>query len=77
MITIDPSLILSSVIAGVVTYMFKKIFYLNHKVTEVSTKVNDLKKDVDSFKQDFQYLTERIDKIYELLIQMSNNIKKR
>ena len=77
MITIDPSLILSSVIAGSVAFIFKKIFYLNHKVTEVSTKVNDLKKDVDSFRQDFQYLTERIDKIYELLIQMSNNIKKR
>ncbi len=77
MVYIDPSLILSSIIAGVVTFMFKKLFYLNHKISEISAKVNDLKKDVDSYKQDLKYLTERIDKIYELLIQMSNNIKKR
>jgi peptidoglycan hydrolase CwlO-like protein len=77
MITIDPSLILSSIITGSVVFIFRKIFYLNHKVSEVSTKVNDLKKDVDSFRQNLQYLTERIDKIYELLIQMSNNIKKK
>lgn len=77
MISIDPSIIVSSVIAGLIGFIFKKIFYLNHKVTEVSTKVNDLKKDVDYVRQGLKELSDRIDKIYELLVQMINNIKRK
>lgn len=74
---IDIPTIISSIIVGIVLFIFKRVFYLNHKVTELSTKINSLKEDVDYISQNLKGLSDRIDKIYELLVKMDNNTKKR
>ena len=58
----DPISIVTSIVvsvsAGMITYIIKKVFYLNHKITEVSAMVKDLKDEV-------AYLRERVDNIYD------------
>lgn len=53
-----PADIISTVSAGLILYIIKKVFYLNHKVTEISSMVKDLKDEV-------KYLRQRVDNIYD------------